>query len=112
MRMGGGGGRGIYTILVVEFFDRSQISSLQFYAAILNFRWRILLLDFKQVTTTSNPLLTIHERSYNHLTMQLSSKISLKCNQQDATFARYIYFHKLLYIFQAVTPPIIRSTKV
>jgi hypothetical protein len=25
--------------------------------------------------------------------------ISLKCNQQDATFSRSIYFHKLLYMF-------------
>ena len=38
--------------------------------------------------------------------------ISLKYNQQDATFSRSIYFYKLLYIFQAVPPPIIRSTKL
>ena len=38
--------------------------------------------------------------------------ISLKYNQQDTTFSRYIYFYKLLYIFQAVPPPIIRSTKL
>jgi len=37
---------------------------------------------------------------------------SLKYNQQDATFSRSIYFYKLLYIFQAVPPPIIRSTKL
>jgi len=35
-----------------------------------------------------------------------------KVNQQDATFSRSIYFYKLLYMFQAVPPPIIRSTKL
>jgi len=38
--------------------------------------------------------------------------ISLKYNQQDATFSRSIYFYKLLHMFQAVPPPIIRSTKL
>ena len=38
--------------------------------------------------------------------------ISPKYNQQDATFSPYIYFNKLLYMFQAVPPPIIRSTKL
>jgi len=37
---------------------------------------------------------------------------SLKYNQQDATFSRSICFYKLLYMFQAVPPPIIRSTKL
>ena len=37
--------------------------------------------------------------------------ISLKYNQQDATFSRSIYFYKFLYMFQAVPLPIIRSTK-
>jgi len=37
---------------------------------------------------------------------------SLKYNQQDATFSRSIYFYKLLYMFQAVPPPIIRSRKL
>jgi hypothetical protein len=38
--------------------------------------------------------------------------VSIKYNQQDATFSRSIYFYKLLYMFQAVPPPIIRSTKL
>jgi hypothetical protein len=38
--------------------------------------------------------------------------VFLKYNQQDATFSRSVYFYKLLYIFQAVPPPIIRSTKL
>jgi hypothetical protein len=38
--------------------------------------------------------------------------ISLKYNQQDATFSRTIYFYKLLHMFPAVPPPIIRSTKL
>jgi hypothetical protein len=38
--------------------------------------------------------------------------LSLKYNQQDPTFSRSIYFYKLLYTFQAVPPPIIRSTKL
>jgi hypothetical protein len=41
-----------------------------------------------------------------------NTSISLKYNQQDAMFSRYIYFYKLLYMFQAVPPPIIRSTKL
>ena len=40
------------------------------------------------------------------------ASISLKYNQQDATFSRSIYFYKLLYMFHAVPPPIIRSTKL
>jgi hypothetical protein len=38
--------------------------------------------------------------------------LSLKYNQQDATFSRSIYFYKLLYMYQAVPPPIIRNTKL
>ena len=38
--------------------------------------------------------------------------ISLKYNQKDATFSPSIYFYKLLYMFQVVPPPIIRSTKL
>jgi len=41
-----------------------------------------------------------------------SSDTSLKYNQHDATFSRSTYFYKLLYMFQAVPPPIIRSTKL
>jgi hypothetical protein len=33
-------------------------------------------------------------------------------NQKDAKFSQSIYFYKLLYKFQAVSPPIIRSTKL
>jgi hypothetical protein len=33
-------------------------------------------------------------------------------NQQDATFLNFVYFYRMLYMFQAVTPPIIRSTKL
>jgi hypothetical protein len=61
--------------------------------------------------------------SYQHLYMLSSgiylkfifsciASISLKHNQHDATFSRSIYFYKLLFIFQAVPPPIIRSTKL
>jgi len=38
--------------------------------------------------------------------------VSLKYNQHDATFSRSIYFYNLLYMFQAVPPPIIRSTQL
>ena len=41
-----------------------------------------------------------------------TASISLKYNLQDATFSRSIYFYKLLYLFQAVPPPIIRSIKL
>jgi hypothetical protein len=40
------------------------------------------------------------------------ASISLKYNQQDATFSRSIYFYKLLYMFQVVNPLIIRNTKL
>jgi len=40
------------------------------------------------------------------------TKIFLKYNQQDAMLFLSIYFYKLLYMFQAVPPPIIRSTKL
>jgi hypothetical protein len=42
----------------------------------------------------------------------LTTLYSPNYNQQDATFSRFIYFYKLLYMFQAVPPPIIRSTKL
>jgi len=40
------------------------------------------------------------------------ASMSLNDIQQDATFPRSIYFYKLLYMFHAVAPPIIRSTKL
>jgi hypothetical protein len=40
------------------------------------------------------------------------ASISLNYNQQDAPFSLSIYFYKSLYIFQAVPPSIIRSTKL
>ena len=40
------------------------------------------------------------------------ASIYLKYNQQDSTYSRFIYFYKLLYMFQAVPQPIIRSTKL
>jgi hypothetical protein len=44
--------------------------------------------------------------------MEVHTTKSLKYNQQDATFSRSNYSYKLLYMFQAVSPPIIRSTKL
>jgi hypothetical protein len=38
--------------------------------------------------------------------------LSLMYNQQDATFSQSVYFRKLLYMFRAVPPPIIRSTEL
>ena len=40
------------------------------------------------------------------------ASISLKYNQKCATFSRFICFYKFLYMFQAVPPSIIRSTKL
>ena len=40
------------------------------------------------------------------------ASISLMYSQEDATFSRSIYFYKLLYMFQVVPLPIIRSTKL
>ena len=42
----------------------------------------------------------------------LTTLYSPKYNQQDASFSRSIYFYRLLYMFQAFSPPIIRSTKL
>jgi len=39
------------------------------------------------------------------------ASMSLKYDQRSAKFSRSIYFYKLLCMFQAVPPPIIRSTK-
>jgi hypothetical protein len=36
----------------------------------------------------------------------------LKYDRKNATFSRSIYFYKLLYMFQAVPPPIFRITKL
>jgi hypothetical protein len=38
--------------------------------------------------------------------------VSLKYSQQDVKFSRSFYLYKLQYMFQAVFPPIIRSTKL
>jgi hypothetical protein len=46
------------------------------------------------------------------LMIKTVSIISLKCNQNNATFSRSIYFYKLFYVFQAVPQSIIRSTKL
>ena len=51
---------------------------------------------------------TLYWRSY---VCPCITGISLKYNQPDATFSRHIYFYKLFYMFQAVPPPITRSTK-
>jgi hypothetical protein len=42
--------------------------------------------------------------------MSAHRKYILKYNQRDATFSQSIYFYKLQYMFQEVSPPIIRST--
>ena len=56
-------------------------------------------------------------RRHLHSSGSLKSSLYVLClpleyNQQDATFPRSIYFYKLHYMFQAVPPPIIRSTKL
>jgi len=61
-------------------------------------------------------LVPTHQTTLLHAIIRLFTKwkpqISLKYNQQDATFSWSIYFYKLLYMFQAVPPPIIRRTKL
>jgi hypothetical protein len=51
-------------------------------------------------------------RSYLIFICLCIASISLKYNQQDATYSRSIYFYKLICMIQAVLPPIIRSTKL
>ena len=52
------------------------------------------------------------------LTSVGSHNVNYKCaispgyNQQDAKLLNFIYICKMLYMFQAVSPPIIRSTKL
>ena len=40
------------------------------------------------------------------------ANISPEYNQKDATFLKFIYFCKMLYMFQTGFPSIIRSTKL
>jgi len=60
------------------------------------------------VTTSADDWMPRRVRAFS----AVKPKLSLKYNQQDATFFRSIYFYKLLYMFYAVPPPIIRSTKL
>ena len=41
-----------------------------------------------------------------------SSSIFSEYNTQDSMFLKFIYFCKILYMFQTVLPPIIRNTKL
>ena len=68
----------------------------------------------EEVQESRGMLLKKCNRSIRNLTFMCPciASISLKYNQQDATFPRSIYFYKLLYMFQAVPLPIIRSTKL
>jgi hypothetical protein len=52
-----------------------------------------------------------HSRTDWSISAHTHARASLKYNQQDATFSRSVYFYKLLYMFQTVPPPIIKSTK-
>ena len=69
-------------------------------------------------TTSSNTPSVFQEIEFyqisvvNKLTFHEYVGKSLKYNQQDATLSGSIYFYKLLYMFQAVPPPIIRGTKL
>jgi len=76
--------------------------------------------EHKTVHTASGivrPLLLLSCMRWNQIQTNFTficpciASIPLKYNQQDATFFRYIYFYKWLYMFQAVPSPIIRSTK-
>ena len=74
------------------------------------FRGRILdLLNMNQEFSPVSPdLENIKTKNKDKTT----GVLSLKYNQQDATFSRSIFFYKLLHMFQAVPPPIMRSTKL
>jgi hypothetical protein len=52
------------------------------------------------------------EASFWRSYVRASQVLSLKYNRQDATLSRSIYFYKLFCTFQAVPPPIIRSTRL
>jgi len=64
---------------------------------------RIVISVLENLNSLSVPLSQGYETRLN---------ISLNYNQQYGTFSRSVYFYKLLYMFQAVPPPIIRSTKL
>jgi hypothetical protein len=57
-------------------------------------------------------LILVNKSKYLTFICRCIASISLKYNQQDATFLRSAYFYKLLYVFHAVPPSIIRSTKL
>ena len=44
--------------------------------------------------------------------MPVHRKYISKVQPKNATFSRSIYFYNLLYMFQAIPPPIIKSTKL
>jgi len=68
--------------------------------------------DKSQAVAKTMMCLSFPSNVGNILSNEVSVSLSLKYNQQDVTLSRSIYFYKLLYMFQAVPPPIIRSTKL
>ena len=94
--------------------DRPQITLWRmgftfFIARFIDIYWKYLMLI---AIPLQQWLLERASRLSFTLYVNCLSCISLKYNQQDATFSLSIYFYKLLYFFQAVPPPIIRSTKL
>jgi hypothetical protein len=83
------------------------------YGVLMHVKWPIRLVTSPQLTYAVNQQ-TQTDKICLFLTFirPCIASIPLKYNQQDATFSRYIYFCKLLYMFQMVSPPIIRSTKL
>ena len=66
------------------------------------------LVFFAAASSLAPPTLQLHLISYwYHVATSCPVSIIV---QQDATMYSLLYFCKLLYMFQVVTPPIIRST--
>ena len=94
------------TTAVIDLRSVRLAAHVEFKVVIINM-YRILCVIPKGGSPQCRP-----RRTNLTLICQCITSIPLKYNQKDATFSRSIYFYKLLYMFQAVPPPIIRSTKL
>jgi hypothetical protein len=63
----------------------------------------------KLYTDNSNKIIT---KKFFDFHMSVHRKYISKVRPKTCNFSQSIYFYKLLYMFQAVPPPIIRSTKL
>ena len=108
-----------FTIHVCNIRKENECVSLKYNQQDVTFSRSIFLYKLLYMIQAVSPPIIRSTELYiqrqvlsNQYCLNNNSALSLNYNQQDATFSRSIYFYKLLYMFQAVPPPIIRSTKL